>query len=228
MFTELQTERRQLAVGELQAHCPNLDAQAVVDSLMVGTTHLRNLLLVRARDDVERKYGSDSMLDTSLTNLERRDRNSKVEIEAYACIVLDDQVSQGGYLNDADPWFLEWMFRLRLGSGYKTVFDKRVSFYKSRSIEERRLKFVSVLQRAIPESARAPLVLFRLFPRAVRIIATVAFADPSSAQRLRDEQIGLLPAISDCHECHGRLLDNDDICRCCGNPLWNYAWLLSD
>jgi len=90
------------------------------------------------------------------------------------------------------------------------------------------LKFVSVLQRAIPESARAPLVLFRLYPRAVRILAAVAFGDPLRAQELRAEQIGFLPAISDCHECHGRVMDNEDICRCCGNPLWNFAFLLSD
>jgi hypothetical protein len=108
------------------------------------------------------------------------------------------------------------------------VFDKRVNYYASQNIEERRLKFVSVLQRTIPQSARAPLVLFRLFPRSVRILAAVAFADPLSAQKLRNEQIGFLPAISDCHECHGQVLDNDEICRCCGNPLWNYTWLLSD
>ena len=228
MLTKLQTERRKRAVAELQTHCPQLDSPAVVDRLIVGLTHLRSLLMVRAYDDVQRQYGTDSIFGASLTEMERRVQSAKAEVEAYSCIVVDDQVSLGGYLKNENRWFLDWLFRLRLGSGYKPVFDKRVSYYESPTVEERRLKFMSALQNAIPESARAPLVLFRLFPRAVRIMATVAFADPSSAQKLRDAQIGLLPAISDCHECHGRLLDYDDICRCCGNPLWNYTWLTSD
>ena len=228
MLTKLQTERRKRAVTELQAHALQHDSRAVVDRLLVGLTQLRNLLMVRAHDDVQRKYGTDSMLGTSVAQMQKRVQGAKAEIEAYSCIVVDDQVSLSGYLDDQDTWFLDWLFRLRLGSGYKSVFDKRVSYYESQTVEDRRLKFVSVLQRTLPESARAPLVLFRLFPRAVRIVATVAFNDPSSARTLRDEQISLLPAISECHECHGRLLDYDDICRCCGNPLWNFTWLQSD
>jgi hypothetical protein len=123
---------------------------------------------------------------------------------------------------------LAWIFRLRLGEGYQAVVDKRVGYYSSRTIEERRLKFVSVLQRTMPQSAKAPLILFRLFPRSVRILTAVAFGDPWRAKELRAEQIRFLPSIADCHECHGRVLDNDEICRCCGNPLWNFAWLLSD
>jgi len=186
------------------------------------------MLLVRTRDDVQRRYGVDSMINTSLSDMEKQAQRAKVEIEAYACILIDEEATQNGYIEGTNQWFLDWLFSLRFGEGYEPVFDKRVDYYHSRSIEQRRLKFVSVLQRALPESARAPLVLFRLFPRAVRILTAVAFGDPLRARELRAEQIALLPAIADCHECHGRVLDNEDTCRCCGNPIWNYAFLLSD
>ena len=95
-------------------------------------------------------------------------------------------------------------------------------------MEQRRLKFLSVLQHSMPETTKAPLVLFRLYPRSLRIATAVAFGDFVRAKKLRSEQMSFLPAITDCHECHGRVFENDEICRCCGNPLWNYAWLLSD
>jgi hypothetical protein len=168
------------------------------------------------------------MVGLSLADLEKQAQLAEVEIEAYSCIVVGDEATAGGYVDGKDGWFLEWMFRLRLGEGYRSFFEKRVDHYRSQTIEERRLKFVSVLQRAIPESARAPLVLFRLFPRSVRILTAVAFGDPLRAQELRNEQTKFLPDISYCHECHGRVLDNGDNCRCCGNPVWNFAFLLSD
>lgn len=228
MITQQQSGRRDQAAAELHEHCPELNSQQVVDSLTAGLTHLRNLLLVRVHDDVQREYGTDSMTTTSLSRMEIQARYAKVEIEAYACVVVADEVNESRYVDNSADWFLEWLFRLRLGAKYKPVFDKRVDYYHSQTIEDRRLKFVSVLQRAIPESGRAPLVLFRLFPRSLRILAAVAFGDPLRAQQLRAEQAALLPAISDCSECHGCVLDNEDICRYCGNPVWNFNWLLSD
>ena len=230
MSTKQQSEQKDLAAAELHMRCPELHSQRIVDSLSVGLTRLRNTLLVRTRDDVEQNCGTDSMIGMSLREMEKQAQLAKVEIEAYACIVIDDEVTQNGYIVDADndKWFLDWMFRLRFGEGYKPVFEKRVDYYRSQTIEQRRLKFLSVLEHALPESARAPLVLFRLFPRAVRILAAVAFGDPLRAQELRAEQASFLPAIADCHECHGRVLDNEESCPCCGNPIWNYAFLLSD
>ena len=228
MPTKQQSERRSHAATELRAYYTDLSSRQVVDSLMVGLTNLRNLLMVRAHDDVERKYGADSMIGTSSSAIERRAHFAKVEVEAYSCVVFDDEVSRNGYLSSTDEWFLDWIFRLRFGEGYESVLEKRVDYYRSHTIEERRLKFVSVLQRAVPESARAPLVLYRLYPRSVRISAAVAFGDILRAQELRQEQSSLLPATSDCHECHGSVLDNDEICRFCGNPVWNFASLLSD
>jgi hypothetical protein len=229
MTTTQQMERLGRLAAKFQGHCPELRSQHhIVDSLSVGLTHLRDLFMVRAHDDVEQEYGADSMVATSLANMQRQTRTAKIEIEAYSCIVVDDEVTENGHVNKADQWFLDWIFRLRLGEGCRSVVDKRVGYYSSRTNEERRLKFVSLLQRTMPQSARAPLVLFRLFPRSVRVSAAVAFGDPLRAQELRAEQIRFLPAIGDCHECHGRVLDNEEICRCCGNPVWNFTWLLSD
>ena len=153
---------------------------------------------------------------------------ARVEIEVYSTIVDDEEVRQGRYLKRPDDWFLDWLFQLRLPSDYRSLFERRVEFYRSPSAEDRRLKFLSVLQRAVPESTRTPLVLFRLFPRAVRIAAAVAFGDPLRAQELRAEQCSFLPAVGDCVECHGRVLENDEICRACGNPVWEFGWLQSD
>lgn len=228
MSLKQKSDTLEWAVAELHEHCADVNARRVVESLTAGLTQLRNLFIVRTQDDVSKKYGTDSMIGTSLAGLQKKARAAKVEIEAYACIVADDEATLQGYVDDGDKWFLDWIFRLRLGDGYKSVLDKRVDYYRSRTVEDRRLKFVSVLQRVIPESAKAPLVLFRLFPRSVRILAALAFDDALRARQVRAEQIGFLPAIGDCHECHGGVLDNEDNCRCCGNPVWNYAFLLSD
>ncbi|MCA9230296.1 MAG: hypothetical protein KDA57_06575 [Planctomycetales bacterium] len=228
MSTDLKTARRDQAVGELQSHVHDLNSRQVVDSLSVGMTRLCDLLMVRAHDDVERQYGSDSMVATSLKTIERQAKSARVEIEAYSCIVVEDEVSSSGYVDSAEEWLLNWLFHLRLGSGFQSVVDKRVDFYRSPTIEERRLKFLSVLQRVMPESTKAPLVLFRLFPRSLRIVAAVAFGDLARAQELRAEQARFLPAMVDCHECHGRVLDNFEVCRCCSNPVWKFAWLVSD
>jgi hypothetical protein len=216
------------AAAELKEHYPGLDSQQIVDCLMAGTTQLRNLLMVRAHDDVQREYGTDSLTDASLSRMQMKARYAKFEIETYSCIVIDDEVTQSGYVGDPGDWFLDWLFRLRLGAGYESAFQQRVEHFRSPNIEERRLKFVSKLQEAMPDSARAPLVLFRLFPRALRILPAVAFGDAVRAQRLRQEQKTLLPAIGDCHQCEGRVLENDEICHFCGNPVWEFNWLLSD
>ena len=84
----------------------------IVDSLSMGFTRLRDLLIVRAHDDVERKYGTDSMVVSSLASMQRQARRTKVEIEAYSCIVVEDEVTESGYVDEPGTWFLEWLFRL--------------------------------------------------------------------------------------------------------------------
>ncbi len=159
-----QQQQRHMAAAELQKHCPGLGPQPIVNSLMAGMTQLRNLLMVRAHDDVQREYGTESLTDFSLSRMQVKARYAKFEIETYACIVIDDEVAQSGYVDEPGDWFLDWLFRLRLGDAFGAVVDQRVQYYRSQNIEERRLKFVSNLQEAMPDSVRAPLVLFRLFP----------------------------------------------------------------
>ena len=72
---------------------------------------------------------------------------------------------------------------------------------------------------------QAPLVIYRLLPLGVRIIVAVAFGDHLRAGETRNEQTALLPVIADCHECHGRPLDNGERCHRCSNPLWGFDWL---
>jgi hypothetical protein len=226
MLTKDQSEQQRLTVAELEKCCPSLPSSQVIGSLNVGLTHLRNILMVRAHDDVQRQFGMDSMIiPATPSKLEMQARRVKVEIEAYSSIVVDDEVTQGEYVERPREWFLDWIFKLRLGEGCQSIFDKRVEYYRSKSVEDRRLKFVSMLNRVLPESYKTPLILYRLFPTAVRIVTAVAYQDPLRAQELRAEQCRLLPPISDCHECHGRVLDNEEICRCCSNPLWKFSWL---
>ena len=228
MTTKQQSTRCTSAVDGLARHCPQLEAHRVVNSLSAGLSTLRDLLMVRALDDVDRTCAADSMEIPSLARLQRQVRKARLEIEAYSCIVAADEVGLTGFVEQSDPWFLDWIFRLRFGDACQAFQQKRVRYYRSETIEARRLKFVSELQRCLPRSVKAPLLLFRMYPRSVRIATAIAFDSPLRAQELRNEQIGFLPAITDCHECHGRVLDNEEICRCCGNPIWRFSWLLSD
>ena len=100
-----------------------------------------------------------------------------------------------------------------------------MSEYLKSSPADRRLIFTNVLVKTLREAGRAPLVLFRLYPLSVSIAISVAFGDQLEASEIRNRQISTLPAIADCHECHGRPLDNGEICSLCGNPVWSYKWL---
>jgi len=222
------SDQQKRAASELAQHFPELSAQQVVDCLSNSLTRLRTELIERACDDVETAFGQDSMILSSLREKERQTRRAANEIDAYCCILTSEEVVQCRGMNLDDSWLLDWLLRLRFGSDAESVKQKRIGHYESSTIEERRMKFVSLLHHCLPESARAPLVLFRLFPRAVRIATAMAFGYLQRAQALREEQIQLLPAIGYCHECHGRLMDCDDSCRCCGNPIWTIAWLQAD
>jgi hypothetical protein len=170
----------------------------------------------------------------AMTQLERASQ----EIDAYAALVVADEVAHGGYLDgptsDAllgkpavapKEWLLDWLLQLRtddaLGSSLKTYSQP----YGDLPDKDRRLRLASKLQRAVPASIRTPAVIYHLFPLSVRIVAALAFGNITRAEQLRSEQIALLPAIRDCGACHGRVLDIGASCATCGNPLWNFAWL---
>ena len=213
---------------KLSEHCHDVRSYSTSECLCNFLTKLRKNLIQRTNADVETEFGKDSMIVSSLAELERQEQRASVEIEAYCCVLVNEEVTSNHYLAGDEDRFLNWLLRLRFGDQWQQIKQERVGYYLSDTIEQRRLKFVGLLNRCLPESVRAPLVLFRLFPRAVRIAAAMAFRDTSRAQALREEQIHLLPAIGYCHECHGRLMDCEESCRCCGNPVWTINWLQSE
>jgi hypothetical protein len=229
MSMQNQFAREERAALELAAHNPDLPAAEVVLSLLSGLTQLRELLTMRLHQDVEMQFGVDSMVAPMSRSQEvKQVRTAGLEIDAYAALVVDDEVTGGGYVDHPGEWFRHWMIQLLLSDGRELASNDRADPYGGLSDKGRRLRFASLLQQAIPESVKTPPLLFLLFPLSVRIVAAVAFADALRAQKLRAEQVDLLSAIDDCHECDGRVLGNDERCRTCGNPLWTFAWLRAD
>ena len=64
-------------------------------------------------------------------------------------------------------------------------------------------------------------------PLAVEIVTALAFGDSAQATEVRQHQVVILPAISDCEQCRSKLLENGEQCPECGNPLWLFDWLRS-
>ena len=128
-----------------------------------------------------------------------------------------------------DDWYVNWLGRLRFREAFASPpFARRIETYTSAGgSTQARSEFATVLERVFPEARRAPLVLYRLYPLAVRIAASIAFSDGPAAEKLRERQKLLLPIIADCTQCHGTLLENGEQCRQCGNPLWKVNWLTS-
>jgi len=83
------------------------------------------------------------------------------------------------------------------------------------------------MSHVLPESRRAPLVLFRLLPMAVHVATHLAFGGQIAAEEIRGRQRHFLPAIEDCRACRGKVLAPDEQCSECGNPLWNSELLIA-
>ncbi len=226
MSTIKQAQRREVAAAELAERCPQLQPTQLIDRLSAGLSRFRDLLVVRVHSDVKLEFGTDSMVAplSSATGVKQVVR-AGFEIDLYSSIVADDEVQRGGYVDRPGEWFLDWLVRLRMDDVDESDVDQRVGAYRRLSLDDCHRRFVMSLQRAVPESLRAPLVLFRLAPPAARIVVAMAFGDTQRANQLRTEQQEILPAIRDCHECQGRIFGNDDHCRCCGNPIWTFTWL---
>jgi hypothetical protein len=132
------------------------------------------------------------------------------------------------YVGSEDDWYLDWLSQIRLGPiRADGRVAKRLAYYRSKTPDERRLAFGNVLATALPESRRAPLVMFRLLASCVQIATAIAFGKQEDATEWRKQQIGHLPAIHDCFRCRGQLLPNGEQCPECGNPLWHFDWLTS-
>lgn len=201
--------------------------EQVVENLAASLNNLRNLLLRRVHEDIEAQYGIDSMLAPMTEEEEERELfQAKVEIEVYSIATAADEMTASNYADD-QQWCLDWLTQLRLGDDVPKGVQQRLEGYLKRSLEKRRLLFSDVLVRSLPEAGKAPLVIFRLYPKAVRLAVAVAFNDPLRASECRNEQIAILPSITDCHQCHGRPLDSGDTCSECGSPLWKLRWLLA-
>jgi len=212
------------AVEDFDRHEKRTDGARVVSSLVGGLIVLRESLYLRVHQDVERVLGKDSMLiPLSETKSQHRTRDA---IETYQVAESAVAVGDFGYVSTKDDWYLSWLARLRLGerkADAETI--QQLRRYVSKTPHDRRLAFMDVLARVLPESRRAPLILFRLVPWSVQIVTAVAFGDHATASDLRTRQVTDLPGIGDCRQCQGKVLDNGETCPACGNPLWRYEWL---
>ncbi len=216
--------RRAKALLELAEHQPNLDAERVTRSMADGLDTLRNLMFTRIHEDVETNLGRDSMLLP--VSAGESELAAKLEIESYQVALSSLAARQRGYVNCEFEWYVRWLGHLRLGDAMReSKYRRRIRRYLSMSDDEARLSFSRHLETVFPEASRAPLILYRLYPPAVRIVSAIAFGHHLEASELRNRQALWLAVISDCHECHGRPLDNGEQCQVCGNPLWSYHWL---
>ena len=128
-----------------------------------------------------------------------------------------------GYVSRDDLRILPWFTQLRLAEESSPNVRERIDSYLAKPNQERRLAFLDVLSRTAREARHAPLVLFRLYPRAIQIVVATAFGDSQRAREIREKQVAILPAIEGCEACRGRLLPNGTQCVKCGNPVWTYA-----
>jgi hypothetical protein len=211
------------AAEEFDIHQRRGDGVQVTESLCAGLTLVRDTFFDRVHADVEVCVGKDSILLP--ISEEKTERTTKLEIEAYLVAVSAATADDRDYVADAD-WYRDWLARLRLESrDHEGRAARRVAYYAGKSATDQRLAFSNVLATVLPESARAPLILLRLLPLAAQVTTALAFGQPEDALQWRHEQREILPSISDCHDCHGALLENGEQCATCGNPLWNFQWL---
>jgi len=220
------SQRHTEAVEQFNHWLHRGDGLRVAASLSAGLTLLRDALSVRLHEDVERLIGRDSML-VPVSELKAR-KLARREIDLYQTVESAVAARNFSYVESVD-WYVRWLCHLRqIDSQTDPTAKARLAEYLEAPTEKRRARFAVELSKVLPESTRAPLVLFRLFPLAVEIATAQAFADHSRAARIRQTQASILPAILDCHGCHAKVLENGEQCAGCGNPLWKFSWLTAD
>jgi hypothetical protein len=212
------------AVEEFDRLAERTDGQKVVASLDAGLTVLRDLIYGRIHSDVERVVGADSML-IPLSEIKAH-RETKLQIDVLQVAESVFAVTEYGYLGSDTGWYLDWLAKLRLGKGdVGGELTRQVAAYVQMTRDGRRLAGMDALAKVLPESRKAPLILFRLVPLAVHIATALSFGDQTTAAEIRSRQISLLPAITDCPECRGAVLESEEICKVCNSPMWKYEWL---
>lgn len=225
MQLQEQVGTRVQAVEELAIHEDRQDAERIVDSLAAGLTLLGDACNTRVFNDVLKVYPQDSM---QVRFPAKGELPGKTEIDLFLIVEAAYASAEQRLIRSGAAWFATWLATLRLGeTAGQPQAQRRLQNYTELPGDARRLAFQRVLDKAIPESRRAPLVLLRLLPLAAGIATTTAFGNLDLARALRKQQTSLLPAINDCHRCRGRLLDNGETCPECGNPLWKFNWLTS-
>ncbi len=219
--------RRTAAAAQLAKQEPDLPVEKITESLCFGLNTLRSLLFQRIHHDVEENVGQDSMLLP--LSAEQSERTAKNEIESFQVSVAALAAADRHYISCDTKWFVSWLAKMRMDDAVNdTKWRRRIRHYLAMSDDELRLSFSRNLENVFPEARLAPLILYRLFPLSVRIVTAVAFGNHLDAAELRNRQMLWLPPISDCHECHGRPLDNGETCSVCGNPIWAFSWLCAD
>jgi hypothetical protein len=219
-------DRLEHAQVELSEHVGEMIKPYTANNLWSGLTTLRELLLNRLHSDIEVEFGIDSSVAPATAGAMVREMGQAAEeIEAYSLVLVIDEVTRSGYARSEIDWFRNWLLRLRWGDEMNLATLARMQSYEKHNDGERRRMFASYLEQAIPEATKTPLIIYRLFPRAVRIVTALAFGDTLRAREIRGEQISYLPVIGDCHHCHGLPLENGETCVACGNPLWKIKWL---
>jgi len=217
------SRRQDEAINEFNRHEGCDDGLRVATSLASGLGVLRDSLYMRMHEDVERIIGRDSML-IPVSELKAQ-KLTKIETELYQIVESGRAVVEHGYVTEF-PWYVQWLCRLRLaGVESNPVCCNRLEEYLADDAAKRRARFERVLAKVLPESTRAPLVVFSLYPLCVQIVTAQAFSDHTCAARLRQSQAGILQSILDCRSCHGKILENGEQCASCGNPLWKFSWL---
>jgi hypothetical protein len=220
-------QERQQAAADFDGRLRRGDGLRLVNSLADGLNVLSNSFYIRIHSDVESVLGTDSMMLP--VRFEQVEVITKAELEIYQIVESAVHVLENCYISAADEWYLWWLARLRLGDRVALpLVANRIEDYMAKSSDDRRRSFSRILERTLPEARKAHLIVYRLFPWAVKIATAVAFADAARAQEARKQQAILLPHLCDCHDCHGALLDNGERCPQCGNPFWNFDWLTAD
>jgi hypothetical protein len=216
--------RRVEAGAEFNRLALREDGLRLATSLADGLATVRDVLYHRLHEDVERLVGRDTML-IPVSEVKTR-HGTKLEIEVYQIAESAIAARELGYLGSTDTWYWQWLSRFRQTSDSADEGAARpITSYLPKSEHQRRLEFTDVLTRVLPESRRAPLVLFRLLPYSIQIVTALAFSDSTAAAKARANQLYHLPAIGDCRSCRGKVLDNGEQCSACGNPLWKSEWL---
>jgi hypothetical protein len=222
-LAEERCRRRGAAVEKLSVLSRRPDAPQIVARLDDGLALLRNLLYTRLQADVERDFGRDSML-MPLSHAVT-EHNVKGEIEAFmAAEVMEELVESAGLPLPAENQ--QWLSELRLASRQdRPALEALADHYLLLGARDRQLEFSDMLEELIREARLVPLVLYQLFPLAVRGIAALALGNHLRGAEIRGRQASLLPAITYCRRCHGGLLEVDETCRECGNPVWTIRWM---